>query len=186
MIEIEMVNVYNANFIREPINSIFMILGRSEILRLVNEKNLIENFYEKSLQQAGYDLRMKTAYRIKGEPFLKNEERILPTVEEIQDNPILLRPGEYILMETVEKVNMPLNLAAVVYPRTTLFRMGVSLRNGVVDPGYVGSLIFGLKNESMLNVKIEKGSRVAQMIFLVVKGKTIPYEGVYKGGKITI
>ena len=63
-----------------------MILGRYEILKLVKEKRLIENFFEKSLQQAGYDLRIKTAYRIKGEPYLKGEERILPNIEEITED----------------------------------------------------------------------------------------------------
>ncbi|MCD6564076.1 MAG: dCTP deaminase [Thermoproteales archaeon] len=163
-----------------------MILGRYEILKLVKEKRLIENFFEKSLQQAGYDLRIKTAYRIKGEPYLKGEERILPNIEEITEDPIIIYPNEYLLMETMEKVNMPLDLAAIVFPRTTLFRMGLGLRNGVIDPGYVGSLVFGLKNESSLTVKIKKKSRVAQIIFLKVQGKTIPYEGVYKGGKITL
>ena len=163
-----------------------MILGRYEILKRVKEQKLIDNFYEKSLQQSGYDLRIKTAYRIEGNPYLKGDERKLPKIKEVLEDPIIINPNEYLLMETIEKVNMPLDLAAVVYPRTTLFRMGLGLRNGVIDPGYTGSLVFGLKNESSLTVKIKKGSRVAQIIFLKVLGETVPYEGVYKGGKITL
>ena len=161
-----------------------MILGREEILKRVKNENLIENFCEQCLQQAGYDLRIKTAYYIEGSPSLLKEKRILPNVTEIKTEKIVLEPNEYVLIETVEKVNMPLDLIALVFPRTTLFRMGASLRTGVVDPGYKGTLTFGLKNESDLRIKIEKGARVAQIIFIKTIGKTVEYKGKYQGGKV--
>ena len=161
-----------------------MILGRDEILKRVKNENLIENFDETCLQQAGYDLRIKTAYWIENSSFLGKNERKLPTISEVKNDVIVLEPNEYLLMETVEKVNMPLDLIAIVLPRTSLFRMGASLRTGVVDPGYKGSLTFGLKNESNLKIKIEKGARIAQIVFIKVFGKASEYKGVYQGGRI--
>ncbi len=161
-----------------------MILGREEILRRVQRDKLIKNFNIMCLQQAGYDLRVDTIYRISGEPFLGVNERRLPQIKEIRDNIVSVKPMEYLLVKTVEEINMPLDLAAIVLPRTTLFRMGISLRTGVVDPGYKGALVFGLKNESKLDIGIERGARIAQIIFMKVEGRTAPYKGRYNGGKI--
>jgi len=61
---------------------------------------------------------------------------------------LTLKPGEYVLMETVEKVNMPSDLAARVLNKSSLFRCGASTFNALVDPGFRGTLTFGLRNIS--------------------------------------
>jgi len=75
-------------------------------------------------------------------------------------------------------------LMARVLPRSSLFRCGASLRNAVVDPGYNGTLTFGLKNESEFNFVVEKGARICQIVFEAVHGETKPYQGKYQGGKV--
>ena len=79
---------------------------------------------------------------------------------------------------------MPLDLVAFIFPRSTLFRCGVSLRTAVVDPGYRGRLTIGIKNETKHEFKLEKHARIAQIVFCLVKGKTGKYEGAYQGGKV--
>jgi deoxycytidine triphosphate deaminase len=160
-----------------------MVLGRSRIMELVGT-GLIENFSAESLGGAGYDLRLSKAYRLDSDAFLGIKDRRTPTVSEIVGDRITLAPGEYILVETQEKVNMPSNLAARVLNRSTLFRSGASLFNALVDPGYKGALTFGLKNLGNHDFTVEKGSRIAQIVFEEVSGETISYDGKYQGGKV--
>jgi len=55
-----------------------MILPADEIKKKADEEKLIENYSEKSLNGAGYDLRVGRFYRIRGEAFLGVEkERFL-------------------------------------------------------------------------------------------------------------
>jgi len=97
---------------------------------------------------------------------------------------VMVQPNEYIMIQTMEKVNMPLTLAARMLPRSTLQRSGIYLYHALIDPGYHGKLIFGMKNIGHHEFEIERGSRIAQIMFEEVVGKTKPYVGRYQGGKI--
>jgi deoxycytidine triphosphate deaminase len=161
-----------------------MILSQEKIRKLVTEKKLIENYDEKSLSGAGYDLRVGKFYRIKGEPVLGIKERTLPQAIEEKTDKIRLEPQEYILIETMEKVHMPKDLVAKVLNRSTVFRCGCTLISALVDPGYYGILTLGLKNLSNQPFTLEKGARVGQIVFETIDGETTLYEGRYQGGKI--
>lgn len=161
-----------------------MILGREEILRRVEEDRLLENFENDCLESSGYDLRVGAFYSTGGEAFMSKGERKMPEITEIPEDILLLKPGEYVLMETVEKVNMPADLAARVLNKSSLFRCGASTFNALVDPGYQGKLTFGLKNISDHDFSIERGAKVAQIVFEEVKGGVQLYEGKYQGGKV--
>lgn len=161
-----------------------MILGREGILELVEEKNLLEGFDMDCLEGAGYDLRVNRIHRMKNGGFLGSKDRRTPEVEAVDFDRYSLKPGEYVLIETLEKVNMPKNLVARVLPRSSLFRCGCTLVNAVVDPGYQGVLIFGLRNLSEFDFVLEMGARIAQIVFEEVIGKTKAYEGRYQGGRV--
>ncbi|MBN2250542.1 MAG: dCTP deaminase [Candidatus Altiarchaeota archaeon] len=161
-----------------------MILSRERISRLVREENLIDGYSEESLTGSGYDLRAGRFYTLKGETSLSASARILPTAEEVDASEIRIKPGGYILIETMEKVNMPKNLMARILPRSTLFRGGCSLITAVVDPGYFGTLTLGLKNLSECDFRLGKGARVGQIVFEEIDGETTLYDGRYQGGKV--
>lgn len=162
-----------------------MFLSTSEIKKFIKEKNLIENFCEECIQQAGYDLRIDRFYILKGNAKIGVNERNLPNIEELNVvNKLDILPGEYLLGKTIEKVNMPENLVGFIFNRSTLFRCGCTIISAVVDPGYKGELIIGLKNLSNNTVEIEKGARISQIAFSYVKGKVKIYNGRYQYGKI--
>jgi deoxycytidine triphosphate deaminase len=165
------------------------VIGHEEILKLIKKKpSLIENIDEKNIQPSGVDLRVKRIYRLKNGGFLGNDNRITPDVESVSDKTgekIRLEPNEFVLVETVEKVNMPKDITAMVLSRSSLFRCGVSLHTAVVDPGFQGTLTFGMKNMSEFPFEIEIGSRIGQIVFKKVKGNVKLYNGKYQGGKVT-
>jgi len=157
-------------------------LSKEEILKRIEKEKLLENLREENIQGAGVDLEIDELYRIASSSFLGKKERRLPKLEKVDS--FVLAPREYYLCVTREKVNMPLDLVAFIFPRSTLFRCGVSLMTAVVDPGYTGKLTMGMKNETCYEFKLERHARIAQIVFCLVKGRTIGYRGKYQGGKV--
>ena len=169
-----------------------MILGIDELLRLVNEKKLIENLSDRELKTpegAGFDLRIGELYEVVGKGFLHIESRKTPELKLVarydKEKPVRvsLLPGKAYVMKTVEKVNTPENLQGLIFPRSTLYRSGVVLRAGVDAPGYCGDLFFGLFKFGDGEFEIEMGSRIAHIVFFEVKGKSNPYKGQWQGGR---
>jgi deoxycytidine triphosphate deaminase len=163
-------------------------LGYERIKELIKEKKIIENFDDESIQPAGIDLRVKRIYKLKNGGTLGIKDRRTPEVEIVAEKigeKFVLKSNEFVLVETMEKVNMPNDLLAIVLPRSSLFRCGVSLHTAVVDPGFIGTLTFGMKNLSEHPFEIEIGSKIGQIVFEEVKGNTKLYRGKYQGGKVT-
>ena len=192
-----------------------MILGPKKLLQLVKTKRLVENLSERELinpEGAGFDLRLGEVYRIKGEAFLGVSERKTAEIKliakyngdgEMINQPhaehndrdkereaklsskVIIKPGDFFLVKTIESVNMPVGLTASITPRSTTYRSGLFLRTGNVPPGYCGGLIFGLKNEGPIAVEIEMGARIVHIQFSEVKGKGSMYRGQWQGGRVT-
>ncbi len=172
-----------------------MILGISEIQKLIKSKNLITNLSEREKETPEgtvIDMRLEKLFKLKGEGFLGIEHRKTPDVKEVatfekgKRTEYVIKPGEYYMTKTIEEVNLPDNVAALFKPRSTLFRSGILLRTGFANPGYQGPLYFGLFNASNVNFRVEMGARYCCVYFMEVKGKIqIPYRGQWQGGRDT-
>jgi deoxycytidine triphosphate deaminase len=170
-----------------------MILGHSELKKLIKKYNLITNLAERELKDPEgcvFDLRIEKVYSLKGKAFLGIDERETPDlVEKASFNPkeksvFIFRPGKYYLTKTVEEVNISENIAILFKPRTTTYRCGLMIRTGIANPGYHGPLYFGLINEGPVPVTIEMGARYVQAFFEEVKGKPVhSYRGQWQGGR---
>lgn len=161
-----------------------MYLGSSEIKRRILKENLLENCNIENVQGAGCDLRIEKLFLLDSPAFLGIEERMLPKLCEVPETDFKLAPGRYYLCLTKETVNMPESLIAFILQRSTLFRCGVSLRTAVVDPGYRGALTIGIKNEGQMEFGLQRGARIAQIVFSEIKGDAAGYSGKYQGGKV--
>jgi len=169
-----------------------MIVSPKKLLQLVKTKKLVEGLSERELtnpEGAGFDLRLGEVYKISGSAFFGETHRQTPDIESVavfgKQKSIKIKPGDYFLVKTVEKINLPLNLSAVILPRTTTFRSGLFLRTGPVQPGYEGELTFGLKNEGPITVEIEMGARFAHILFHEIKGTGEKYRGQWQGGRVS-
>lgn len=171
-----------------------MIIAPKDLLKLVKKDKLVENLSERELtnpEGTGFDLRLGEVYKISGKAFLGETHRQTPDIKSIKVwNPkkpssIKIKPGDFFLVKTIEKINLPLNLSAVIIPRTTTFRSGLFIRTGPIQPGYSGELTFGLKNEGPITVEIEMGARFVHLIFHEIKGSGSAYRGQWQGGRVT-
>lgn len=181
-----------------------MIVSSRKILELNEKHNLIENLSSRELENpegVGFDLRAGEVYKLEGEGFLGVTERKSPEIVKVADiktgdKELVLKPGDYVLVKTMEKVNVPgekisidgekeRHLMIDVYPRSTLQRCGIYFRGTKTDPGYFGELTFALANLSSCNFKLELGARFANIVFKQVIGDlSRAYEGQWKGGRV--
>jgi len=172
-----------------------MIISPKVLLKLVREKGLIEDLADRELNNpegAGFDLRLGEVHKIVGgAAFIGITERETPTMETIfkydkgKKQTVRIMPGEYYLLTTVEKVNLPLDLVGNLKPRTTTFRSGLIVRTGTVQPGYQGKLTFGAYNGGPLPIVLEMGCRFVHIQFYEVRGKGSQYRGQWQGGRVT-
>ena len=173
-----------------------MILGIQKLHQLVDKQKLVENLCDREMNNpegAGFDLRLGEVYELVGNGFLGIEERDTPSAKLIakddpsrneRENSFEFAPGKYYLVKTMEKVNLPNTLSGIIVPRTTLFRSGLGLFNGIVQPGYSGELTFGLCNLGKSHIRISFGARVVHITFHEVLGKGNQYRGQWQGGRV--
>lgn len=171
-----------------------MILGIDELLRRVREEDLVERLSLRELENpegAGFDLRIGKLFRLQGRGFLGIDERETPGVELVaaydaaKRESFIIKPGEYFLTETIETFHMPLDLLAIMKPRTTLHRSGIITRVSIVDPGYSGTIHPALYNAGLLPFEIELGARYVNVMFFEIKGRGSGYRGQWQGGRTT-
>lgn len=177
---------------RRKKNLLIMIVGIKKLLKLVKEKKLVENLAERELRNpegAGFDVRVGGVYKTEGEGFLGIDERKTPEGELVASFPeqkeYILEPNEYVLIKTIEKVNLPENLVMLNFPRSTLYRCGILFLATQTAPGYRGNLVYGLKNLGGNPFKLELGARIAHIMFYEVQGRGNKYKGQWQGGRVT-
>jgi dUTP pyrophosphatase len=92
---------------------------------------------------------------------------------------ITLSPGAY-LIDFNETVQVPRNCMASVFPRSSLWRSGVGISAGVVDPGYEGAMGALLEVNNPNGVVFYENAKVAQMVFEEMGEEVEAYSGIYQ------
>jgi len=173
-----------------------MILGIKKLHQLVKDIKLVENLCKREMNSpegAGFDLRLGEVYQLESDGFLGVAERDTPKIKLVAKhdpskpeakNFFIFEPGKYYLVKTLEKVNLPTTLSGIIFPRTTMFRSGLGLFNGIVQPGYQGELTFGIGNLGNCQIKISFGARIAHITFHEVAGSGNQYRGQWQGGRV--
>lgn len=172
-----------------------MVLGPEILLKLVNDKNirLVENLSLRELKKpegAGFDLRLGQVHKIAGDAYMGIRTRRTANYETVAKYEkgkrrfFTFRPGEQFLVTTIERVNLPKDLTANMWMRSTLYRSGMILSGGNVAPGYKGELSFTFFNSGEIPVKIALGARVVHILFYQVMGGGNLYEGQWQGGRV--
>lgn len=96
------------------------------------------------------------------------------------DNCFHLNPGEFVLAETVEIFNLPLNIAAEFRLKSSVARAGLDQALAVwCDPGWNNSVLtIELRNNCRYHTLIlEPGMKIGQVVFF--KGEPVPHKDSY-------
>lgn len=76
---------------------------------------------------------------------------------------------------------MPLDVVGQLFPRSSLFRSGVTVVAGVMDSGYRGVIGAMLKVENSRGVLLYRYARAAQMMFYEIGEVGEGYKGQFQG-----
>lgn len=168
-------------------------LDRASILQLINDPPagqlpLVQGLtsVEEQLQPCGVDFSLLRVDRFTtaGSMGSRAGDRSLPEYEPLQfddDGWIHLEAGTC-LATFNEIVNMPLDLVALAFPRSSLLRSGVSLPTSIWDPGYSGRSQALLTVANPAGYDLQRNARLIQMLFLrLAQPVEEGYQGRYQG-----
>ncbi|UZA66852.1 dCTP deaminase [Pseudomonas viridiflava] len=169
-----------------------MIYSPKSLMELVRDGKVIRNLSDRELlvpEGVGVDLRLeRLSCLTDGSGSLKIITRRTPSSKSLVadvDGCVMLKPGKTYLATTMEEFDLPEYLAAQFFPRSTLFRSGVSFASSVLPPGYVGPMTFALTNHHHEPFEIQIGARFAHAIFQTVSGDVDLYKGQWQGGRVS-
>lgn len=178
------------------------VIGINEVVRRIKKENLITGLGGRDLSNPegiGIDLRLGAVHEIiEGGAYIeadgaaglgkrsgvKTKELYRLKEGEAQDE-LIIKPGDYYLVQTAETITVPLDLMPMVYPRGSLFRAGLLLLCSKSDPGYTGQLTFGLTNLGQFPAKLQLGARFCNIVFYTIDGEVIGYRGQHQGGRVS-
>jgi len=133
----------------------------------------IDPYDPQDLQPSSVDLHLDRAFRV----FRNNRYPYIdvrveqPDLTELltvaDDEPFILHPGEFVLGQTLEWVELPNDLVARLEGRSSLGRLGLLIHStaGYVDPGWKGNLTLELSNVANLPIALYAGMRIGQISF---------------------
>lgn len=163
------------------------ILTKDEILQRVKEGNLEfhPNLDIFQIQAHAVDLRLgftfllPKAWRMTKDgreammidPLRDHGPEYFDVIELEQGQSFDLLPQEYVLVSTFETVKIPNDLMAVLYPRSSVNRKGLSVDlTGIIDSGYEGPLTLPIRNNTRSQViQLHPGERICQVVFEELK-----------------
>lgn len=159
-----------------------MILSDGDIYERVGKGSLkIEPYVESNVEPASVDLRLSNSFKrpiATGQIIDTRNPESQPAYEEFEADSIVLEPGEMILAETLERIELPDDLSADVVGRSSLGRLFVSVHEtaGFGDPGFRGTVTLEMTNGNCNPVRLHENDRICQIIFKQLKTPAIkPY-----------
>jgi dCTP deaminase len=134
----------------------------------------IDPYDPADLQPSSVDLHLDRSFRV----FRNNRYPYIdvrapqPDLTELlrveDDEPFVLHPGEFVLGQTLEWVELPDDLVARLEGKSSLGRLGLLIHStaGYVDPGWDGYLTLELSNVANLPITIYPGMKIGQLSFV--------------------
>jgi dCTP deaminase len=161
-----------------------MILSHKEILKEMKKGKIkIEPFEPSSLKPCSYDLSLDNefAFPIKKTVVLEENIDTKNYLSSKITNEVRLKPHEFILGITKEKITLPDNIAGFMSGRSRFARLGLQVHSSsnFVQPCCSNKQVFEIKNMGANTIVLKLGLKIGQIIFLKVKGKA-EYDGTFR------
>lgn len=157
-----------------------MILNTYQIRSLVDE-GVVENSHYDLINSASIDLRLGKFILVETMPeshkmtglnkivSLKQKDSLhMEKIDLEARGHFILRPGQFILAETIEKFNLPLNISAEYKLKSSMARIGLEhLNAGWCDAGWHGSVLtLEFRNLTTFHeIELCYGDKIGQMVF---------------------
>jgi dUTP pyrophosphatase len=134
------------------------------------------------LQPNGLDVCVESIWRPTGALRLGQDIRQAPARSRLdwsESGWLHLPAGAYVA-RLLETVNLPLDIMALGFPRSTLLRSACGVVNAVWDAGYRGRSEVLLAVWNPAGLQLQRGARILQLVFFRLTSRTQAYSGVYQ------
>lgn len=155
-------------------------VGRRFIIEPFSPRIQHESGMSYGLSACGYDIRIG---KINQGAFMRgdNERAGDKNWDPLGAKHVILKPGQFVLMSSLERLEMPYDLVATVRDKSTLARQGIALQNTVIEPGWRGYITLEVSNHGSQSIRLEVGGPIAQLLFEKLDEPTQqPYAGKYQ------
>jgi dCTP deaminase len=169
-----------------------MVLSDRTIRRLLDEGRIgIAPFDEELVQPSSVDVRVDRFFRVFHNaryPFIDVKQPMddLTELVEIDSEPFILHPGEFVLGSTLERIRLPDDLVARLEGKSSLGRLGLLIHStaGFIDPGWDGHVTLELSNVANLPITIYYAMPIGQLSFVQLSEPAeAPYGTAVLGSK---
>ena len=142
---------------------------------------------DRLIQPSSIDVRLSNLFRVfrnhtAGIIDVKVDQTDLTELVEVpEDSVFMLRPGEFVLGSTLERVGVPNDLVARIEGKSSLGRLGLLIHStaGFIDAGFDGHITLELSNVANLPITIYPGMKIGQVSFMTM---TTPADKPYGSG----
>ena len=169
-----------------------MVLSDRTIERLIGDGRIKIDPYDVSLlQPSSVDVRVDRYFRVfrnNRYPYIevKQAQEDLTELVEIDEEPFILHPGEFVLGSTLERIRLADDLVARLEGKSSLGRLGLLIHStaGFIDPGWDGHVTLELSNVANLPITIYRGMKIGQISFMQLSEPAeSPYGAATLGSK---
>jgi dCTP deaminase len=134
----------------------------------------VDPFDENAIKSASIDLRLSDQrYEYLFDSYTVGERIPDEHVRHSAFTEITLQPGHSAYVGLAEEIIIPSDIVGLVFPRSTLTRLGVSIYPVYMNPGYRGIMPITITNNGQVSIKILPGARVAQLLCARLAGPVI-------------
>src|SRR3954454_1867545 len=169
-----------------------VVLSDRTIRRLLAEGRIGIDPYDASLlQPSSVDVRVDRYFRVfrnSRYPYInvKEAQEDLTELVEVDGEPFILHPGEFVLGSTLERLTLPDDLVARLEGKSSLGRLGLLIHStaGFIDPGWDGHVTLEPSNVANLPITIYHGMKIGQISFMELsEPASAPYGTASFGSK---
>lgn len=155
-----------------------MILTDKDILNEIERNpSFITPFDESRLQAASYDVSISNTLTIM--PSIStvidlDDENTLDMVYstiDISNAGYMLKPGQLVFGTLNERISLPDDVVAQIFPRTRFTRIGLLVHDQFCNPSYKGNLSIAIQNASQNNILLTGQTMLAQIMFIKLQTK---------------
>jgi dCTP deaminase len=136
------------------------------------------------VQPNSYDLHLSDSFAY--QPDIFNDEYIVDprsyeSIDSVfipfQYDKYILKPHEFILGSTLEKITLPPDVVACVEGISSMARLGIEvhLTGGWIDAGFGGRITLEIVNNDRYMVRLHAGMRICQIVFFQTEPARFPY-----------
>jgi len=106
-----------------------------------------------------------------------NQESVTSQVDEVHAESFVLHPGQFVLAETLEAIELPDNIVATIEGKSSIARLGIALHQtgGWIDAGFRGTITLEMSNVNPRPVKVYAGMPIGQLVFYTTERAERPY-----------